>query len=225
VFNREGKSIDVSDKEADDVCNNGADKPKDATLLTKKLNAALLEALPFDDQQSFEDARLGFVAKPEKVIVRKKNGDIVWDLTPFDFIQEGKPAPDTVNPSLWRQSQLVALAGLFKVTDRIYQVRTFDLSNITFIEGDSGLIVVDPLISAETAREALDFYYQHRPKMPVIAVIHSHSHIDHWGGVEGVVSKEEVEAGKVRIIAPKDFLEKALNENVMLGNAMSRRAS
>ena len=206
-------------------CGIGDGTPKDATDFTKKANEALLKELPFNDQQSFEDAERGLVAKPEKLVIRDKKGKSVWDLTQFSFIKEGKPAPETVNPSLWRQSQLVAIAGLFKVTDRIYQVRTFDVSNMTIIEGDTGIIVVDPLISTETAKAALDFYYEYRPKKPIIAVMHSHSHIDHWGGVQGVVSEEEVKAGRIKIIAPKDFIEKALTENVLAGNAMMRRSS
>lgn len=199
--------------------------PKDATVFTEKLYARLLKELPFSDKQDFEDAKRGLIAKPDTLIIRDKNGNIVWDLTPFSFIKENEPAPETVNPSLWRQSQLVAICGLFKVTERIYQVRTFDLSNMTIIEGDTGIIVVDPLISAETAKAALDFYYQHRPQKPIIAVMHSHSHVDHYGGVEGVASKEDVESGKVKIIAPINFLEKALTENVLAGNVMTRRAS
>lgn len=199
--------------------------PKDATVFTKKLNARLLKELPFSDKQDFEDAKKGLIARPDTLVIRDKNGHIVWDLTQFSFIKENESAPETVNPSLWRQSQLVAISGLFEVTERIYQVRTFDLSNMTIIEGDTGIIVVDPLISAETAKAALDFYYQHRPKKPIIAVMHSHSHVDHYGGVEGVVSKEDVESGKVKIIAPINFLEKALTENVLAGNVMTRRAS
>jgi len=139
--------------------------------------------------------------------------------------KQDAPAPDTVNPSLWRQSQLVIQGGLYKVVDGLYQVRTADLSNLTIIEGKDGIIVVDPLISTETAKAALDLYYQHRPKKPVVAVIHSHSHPDHYGGVRGVVSEEDVKAGKVKIYAPAGFLEAAVAENVLAGNAMSRRAS
>jgi alkyl sulfatase BDS1-like metallo-beta-lactamase superfamily hydrolase len=136
-----------------------------------------------------------------------------------------KKAPATVNPSLWRQMLLVNLTGLFKVDEHIYQVRNYDLSNITFIEGKSGLIVMDPLVSAEPARAALDLYFEHRPKKPVVAVIYSHSHIDHFGGVRGIVDEADLKAGKVKIIAPLGFVENSIEENVMAGNAMSRRAS
>lgn len=203
----------------------GAQQPGSASAPTKKHNAELLQQLPFADKKDFEDAKRGFIAPlPDSGVIRDKDGKPVWDLSGFSFIKEGAAAPETVNPSLWRQSQLLMPAGLFQVTDRVYQVRGADASNINFIEGDTGIIVVDPLISAETARAALDLYYQHRPKRPVVAVIYSHSHVDHYGGVKGVVSEDDVKAGKVKIIAPEGFLKAALDENVMAGTAMSRRA-
>lgn len=192
---------------------------------TQKLNTGVLQQLPFADQQDFEDARRGFIAPlPEGGVIRAKEGKPVWDLSSFSFIQEEAAAPETVNPSLWRQSQLLTHAGLFKVIDRVYQVRGADASNITFIEGDTGLIVVDPLISVECARTALDLYDRHRPKRPVVAVIYTHSHLDHYGGVKGVVSEDDVKAGTVKIIAPDGFLKAAIDENVMAGTAMARRA-
>ncbi len=130
-----------------------------------------------------------------------------------------------MNPSLWRQSQLLAQGGLYKVVDGLYQVRSADLSNLTIIEGEGGIIVVDPLISTEAARAALELYYQHRPKKPVVAVIHSHSHVDHFGGVRGVVDEKELTAGRIKIVAPTGFLEAAMAENVLAGNVMSRRAT
>ncbi|KAF1052884.1 MAG: putative alkyl/aryl-sulfatase YjcS [Stenotrophomonas maltophilia] len=147
----------------------------------------------------------------------------MWNRQAYDFLDD-KPAPDTVNPSLWRIAQLNNIAGLFQVSERIYQVRGLDLSNMTLIEGDSGLIVIDPLISAETARAGLDMYYRHRPHKPVVAVIYSHPHVDHFGGVRGVIDEAEVKAGKVRIIAPEGFYEHAVSENVLAGPAMMRRA-
>ena len=151
-------------------------------------------------------------------------GRVLFDPAALDFVQEGSPAPDTVNPSLWRQGQLVRKGGLFKVVDRLYQVRNQDISNLTVIEGDTGLILMDPLISVETARAALELYFEHRPRKPVLAVLHSHSHVDHFGGIKGVVDEEDVLAGKVQIIAPIGFLEAAVAENVFAGNAMTRRA-
>ncbi|MDX5594076.1 alkyl/aryl-sulfatase [Pseudovibrio sp. SPO723] len=193
---------------------------------TREYYERLLQTLPFNDTRSFSEAREGFIAPlPNNGVVKNANGEVVYDLQKFDFIMQGSVAPDTVNPSLWRQSQLVTISGLFQVSNRIYQVRAADLSNITFIEGDTGIIVVDPLISQETARYALDFYYEHRPRKPVIAVIYTHSHVDHYGGVRGVVDEADVTNGTVKIYAPEGFLEHAIAENVMAGNAMSRRAS
>lgn len=200
---------------------------KPASTTTKAANSKLLHELPFDDIQDFEDAKSGFIAPlPNNGVVTDAKGEPVYDLSKFTaFIGEGIDAPDTVNPSLWRQSQLLMLGGLFKVAEGIYQVRAADLSNITFIEGPDGVVVIDPLISEETARYTLDLYYEHRPKKPVVAVIYSHSHVDHFGGVRGVVSEDDVKSGKVTIVAPDGFLDAAISENVMAGNAMSRRAS
>ncbi len=200
---------------------------KPATDATKAANAKLLSELPFDNTKAFEDAKAGFIAPlPDNGVIRNAQGQPVYDLSKFSsFIGQDKQSPDTVNPSLWRQSQLLMLSGLYEVADGIYQVRGADLSNITFIEGPNGIVVVDPLISEETARYALDFYYQHRPRKPVVAVIYTHSHVDHYGGVRGVVSEDDVKAGKVKIFAPEGFLDAAVSENVMAGNAMSRRAS
>jgi alkyl sulfatase BDS1-like metallo-beta-lactamase superfamily hydrolase len=203
-----------------------AHDPKEASVMTKDANAELLRTLPFADKQDFDDAKRGFIAPlPDGGVIKNTKGEPVWDLSKFSFIKEDVPAPDTVNPSLWRQSQLLLQAGLFKVVDGIYQVRSADLSNITFFEGKDGIIIADPLISAETAKAALELYYQHRPKKPVVAVIYSHSHVDHYGGVRGVVSEEDVKAGKIKIIAPVGFLEAASSENVLAGNVMIRRAT
>ena len=200
--------------------------PKDATETTKEANAALLNTLPFADKQDFEDAKRVFVAPlPNGGVIKNEQGRPVWDMARFSFIQEEASVPDTVNPSLWRQSQLAIQGGLYKVVDGLYQVRNADLSNITIYEGNDGIIVADPLISVETARAALDLYYQHRPRKPVVAVIHSHSHVDHFGGIRGVIDEQDVKAGKVKIIAPVGFLEAAVSENVMAGNVMSRRAT
>lgn len=201
-------------------------QPKEATESTKTVNQSLLDRLPFADTRDFEEAVRGFMAPlPGNGMIKADDGRVVWDMTRFDFIAEGSPAPDTVNPSLWRQAQLILKGGLFKVTERLYQVRNADLSNLTIVEGDTGLIIFDPLISAETAKAALDLYYEHRPKKPVVAVVFSHSHVDHYGGVRGVVSEEEVQAGRAIIVAPVGFLEAAVAENVLAGNVMSRRAS
>ncbi|GAA3636872.1 alkyl/aryl-sulfatase [Microlunatus ginsengisoli] len=178
--------------------------------------------LPFDDTADFDAAERGFVAAGEPVI-RNAAGTVVWDNGSYTSFLTGE-APDTVHPSLWRQSTLVAKQGLFEVTDGIYQVRGYDLSNISFVEGETGVIVIDPLISIETAAAALALYREHRGDRPVVAVIHTHSHIDHFGGVKGVTSKEDVDAGRVQIIAPEGFVEHAVAENVYAGTAMARRA-
>jgi alkyl sulfatase BDS1-like metallo-beta-lactamase superfamily hydrolase len=158
-------------------------------------------------------------------MIEGQAGNAIWNPQQYSFITPDAAAPDTVNPSLWRQSQLINIGGLFEVTDGIYQVRNQDLSNMTIIEGDEGITIVDPLISAETAKVGLDLYYEHRGQKPVKAVIHTHSHVDHYGGVRGVVEEADVASGDVKIYAPEGFLEAAVAENVMAGNAMSRRAS
>ncbi|MGV7167244.1 MBL fold metallo-hydrolase, partial [Xanthomonas citri] len=141
----------------------------------------------------------------------------------YAFLQD-ETSPDTVNPSLWRQERLNRIAGLFKVTEHVYQVRGLDLSNMTIIETATGLVVIDPLVSKETAKAALDLYRANVGRLPVKAVIYSHSHVDHYGGVKGVVDEREVQQGSVRIYAPAGFMEHAVSENVYAGNAMTRRA-
>jgi alkyl sulfatase BDS1-like metallo-beta-lactamase superfamily hydrolase len=185
-------------------------------------NRALLGSLPFDDVQDVEDADRGFLGALEPSAVQTADGRVVWDADAYGFLTG--EAPPTVNPSLWRQSQLVARQGLYEVTPGIYQARGLDLSNITFVEGDRGVIVIDPLISTETAAAALGLYRLHRGDRPVVAVIHTHSHVDHFGGVFGVASVDEVEAGKIAVIAPEGFVEHAVSENVYAGPAMARRA-
>jgi alkyl sulfatase BDS1-like metallo-beta-lactamase superfamily hydrolase len=203
-----------------------ADLRNDATEATRAANREVLGKLPFADRRDFDDASAGLVAPlPNGGVIEDDDGEVVWDLSRFAFLTESADAPDTVNPSLWRQSQLVVQGGLYQVVDRLYQVRAADLSNLTIVEGDSGLIVFDPLISVETARAAMELYFQHRPRRPVVAVVHSHSHVDHYGGVRGVVSEDDVRAGNVMIVAPVGFLQAAVAENVFAGNAMSRRSS
>ncbi len=197
-----------------------------ATEATKAANKAVLEALPFNDRQDFEDAQRGLLRKPETLIIKKDNGDIVWDLESYKtFIAIENPAPDSVNPSLWRNAQLNVQYGLYEVADGIYQVRGYDLANITFIRGDTGWIIFDVGSAAETAKAAYDLVSEQFGKLPVVGVMYSHSHVDHYSGVKGVVTEEDVKAGKVRIIAPDGFMEHAISEGVIAGNAMSRRAS
>lgn len=200
-------------------------EPKDATPDTLQAHREMKEKLRWHDRQDFEFAQRGFIARPPSAIVRDASGKTVWNMDQFVFQRIDQPAPATVNPSLWRQEQLNSIHGLFKVADRIYQVRGYDLSNISIIQGDTGYIVVDPLLTAEVAAAAMELVYQHLPRKPVVAVIYSHSHADHFGGVKGVVSQEDVRAGKVRIIASEGFMEYAVSENILAGNVMSRRAS
>jgi alkyl sulfatase BDS1-like metallo-beta-lactamase superfamily hydrolase len=196
---------------------------KDATEATRAANRAALAQVPLADQQSFEDARHGFIEALGDRLIMRPDGRVVWTLKGYEFLGSDK-APDSVHPGLWRHARVNTANGLYKVTDRVYQLRGFDVSNMTIIEGDSGLIVIDPLISTEVAKAAMDLYLKHRPQRPVTAVIYSHSHVDHFGGVRGVVSGDEVAAGKVTIWAPAGFMAAAVGENVIAGNAMLRRA-
>ncbi|MCS2148169.1 alkyl/aryl-sulfatase [Scandinavium manionii] len=199
--------------------------PKEATSATKQANDALYNQLPFSDNTDFTNAHKGFIAALPTDVIKGEQGNVIWDPQKYAFIKEGEKSPDSVNPSLWRQSQLINISGLFEVTEGVYQIRNLDLSNMTIIEGNEGITIVDPLISAETAKVGLELYYKNRGKKPVVAVIYTHSHVDHYGGVRGVVDEADVKSGKVKIYAPAGFMEEAVSENIMAGNAMSRRAS
>ncbi|HMM41840.1 MAG TPA: alkyl sulfatase dimerization domain-containing protein [Thermomicrobiales bacterium] len=202
---------------------------KDATAMTAKANAEVLEMLDFANEHqiagidSFADAARGFIATRPDLVVTAEDGREVWNLPNYAFLGQ-EEAPPSVNPSLWRQARLNMFNGLFEVVEGVYQVRGFDLSNMTIVEGPDGLVIIDPLISAEVARAALDLYYEHRPQKPVAAVIYTHSHVDHFGGVRGVVSDADIAERGVAIVAPDGFLEAAVSENVMAGAAMNRRA-
>ncbi len=198
-------------------------KPKPASPTTQAAQKAVLEALPFEDQFDFEQAQRGFIAAVPDGQVTNARGAELWDLQAYDFLNQGE-APDTVNPSLWRMAQLNMNNGLYKVCERVYQLRGIDLANMTIIEGDSGLIIVDPMTTAEVAGAGLDLYHAHRPEKPVVCVIYSHSHVDHYGGAMGVASAEDAASGKVSVIAPDQFVEELSGENVIAGNAMMRRA-
>ncbi|WP_448090587.1 alkyl/aryl-sulfatase [Pseudomonas azerbaijanoccidentalis] len=199
-----------------------ADAPVAASALTAANNAAVLQQLPFSDRTDYESVSKGLIA-PFKGQVKDAAGKVIWDVQAYDFLAKDQ-APDSVNPSLWRLAQLSTHAGLFEVSPRLYQVRGLDLANMTIIEGDDGLIIIDPLTMTETAKAALELYYQNRPRKPVVAVIYSHTHVDHFGGVRGVIDEADVKAGKVKVFAPVGFMEHVMSENVFAGNAMSRRA-
>lgn len=199
-----------------------ADASKPASATTQAHNAAVLKTLPFTDRADYDAAQRGLIA-PFTGQIRNAQGQVVWDIDAYRFL-DANQAADSVNPSLWRVAQLNKYAGLFEVAPEIYQIRGMDVSNMTIIEGDDGLFIIDPLTVAETAKAGLDLYYQHRPKKPVVAVAYSHSHADHFGGVRGVIDEADVKAGKVKVYAPAGFMEHAVSENVFAGNAMSRRA-
>lgn len=199
--------------------------PKEATASTKQANDALYNQLPFSDNTDFTNAHKGFIAAIPTDVIKGEQGNVVWDPQKYAFIKEGDKSPDSVNPSLWRQSQLINISGLFEVTEGVYQIRNLDLSNMTIIEGKEGITVVDPLVSAETAKVGMDLYFKNRGNKPVVAVIYTHSHVDHYGGVRGVVDEADVKSGKVKIYAPAGFMDEAVSENIMAGNVMSRRAS
>ena len=186
-------------------------------------HAEHLTTLPFDDTADFDDTERGFIAALQPCVVTAADGRVVWDNDVYDFL--AGDAPTSVHPSLWRQSILAAKQGLYEVVEGIYQVRGLDLSNISFIEGDTGVIVIDPLICTETAAAALALYRAHRGERPVSAVIYTHSHVDHFGGVLGVTTQADVDAGKVAVIAPEGFVQHAVQENVYAGTAMTRRAT
>ncbi|OBF63029.1 alkyl sulfatase [Mycobacterium sp. 852002-51971_SCH5477799-a] len=180
--------------------------------------------LPFHDETDFANADRGFIAALSPCVITAADGRVVWDNDAYSFLDG--PAPTSVHPSLWRQSTLAAKQGLYEVVPGIYQVRGFDLSNITFVESDNGIIVIDPLVSTEVAGAALALYRTHRGgERPVVAVIYTHSHVDHFGGVLGITSQTDVDAGAVAVLAPEGFVEHAVQENVYAGPAMTRRAT
>ncbi len=194
--------------------------PKDATPHTSAANAA--RELGFDPDD-FDRASRGLVATHPTGVIDGPYGP-AWDCSRYDFIEQGALNPPTVNPSLWRQAQLNNIHGLFEVDDGLWQARGYDISNITFIAGDSGWVIIDPLTVESTARACLALANEHLGERPVTAVIYTHSHTDHFGGVLGVTTQADVDAGRCRIIAPDGFMREVVGENVIAGNCMTRRA-
>ncbi len=192
------------------------------TKITAKVNNQILEDLPFSDTLDFENANKGLIATDPQLKIKSHMGDVIWNQPSYDFM--GKEAPTSVNPSLWRQENLNNIHGLFKVADGIYQLRGYDLANLTIIESQNGWILVDPLTSKETSAKAIAFARKHLGDKPVVAVIYTHSHIDHFGGILGVINTAEAKDKKVRIIAPQGFMEAATSENLIAGMAMGRRS-
>jgi alkyl sulfatase BDS1-like metallo-beta-lactamase superfamily hydrolase len=196
--------------------------PHPSTAATRDRLASAALTLPVHDTADFDDVARGLIGRSVQRQIRAADGRVVWDLDAYAFL--GGDVPDTANPSLWRQGQLLTVDGLFEVVPGIYQVRGYDLSQISFVETDTGVIVIDPLISKETAAAAWALYREHRGDRPVRAMIYTHSHIDHFGGVKGVISEADVASGEISVIAPEGFLEHAIAENVYAGTAMTRRA-
>jgi alkyl sulfatase BDS1-like metallo-beta-lactamase superfamily hydrolase len=198
--------------------------PKPPTAAIERAHKEHLGSLPLDDTADFADADRGLIASLRPCVIKSADGRVVWDNDAYSFVSGD--APSSVHPSLWRQSMLAVKQGLYEVVEGIYQVRGFDISNISFVETDSGVIVIDPLISTEVAAAALQMYREHRgANRPVVAVIYTHSHVDHFGGVLGVTNQADVDAGKVSVLAPEGFIEHAVQENVYAGTAMTRRAT
>jgi alkyl sulfatase BDS1-like metallo-beta-lactamase superfamily hydrolase len=198
-------------------------KGKPPSSFTVDAQNALRKSMPFDDKLDFEEAKRGFIAAPPFKQIMAEGGHVAWDIGRYDFLLQGKDF-DSIHPSLQRIAILNMAYGLYEVVPgAIYQVRGFDLANISFIKSNTGWIVIDPLTAKETAKAALDFINDKLGARPVVAVIYSHAHGDHFGGVRGVVDEADVRTGKVKIVAPDDFLEYAVAENVMAGNAMTRR--
>ena len=197
---------------------------KGATANTERANAAVRQATTMNDKQDFEDATRGLMAQLKDPIVKAADGRVVWNTQRYEFVKGDPPA--TVNPSLWREQKLNTAAGLFKVVDGVYQIRGYDMANMTLVEGASGWIVIDTLFTEDVARAGLKLAMETlKSSKPVVAVIYTHSHADHFGGVRGVVDEADVSSGKVKVIAPEGFMDNAIAENVLAGNAMSRRAN
>lgn len=200
-----------------------AAEPKNATEATRISHQEYLKNLPFDDNQDFTDAERGFIGRLPSTVIKDNEGNVVWSMDEYKFL-DGETQFDSINPSLKRQAQLNNIHGLFKVTDRIYQVRGYDLSNLSIVIGDSGYIVIDPLTSYVTSKAAMELVYQHLGEKPIVALIYSHSHPDHWAGVKGVISAENVKRDKIQLIAPEGFMKESIKESIYAGNAMIRRS-
>jgi alkyl sulfatase BDS1-like metallo-beta-lactamase superfamily hydrolase len=195
---------------------------KPATAVTAARNREARASLPPENAEDLADAERGLVARCDPPRIEDADGKVVWDLESYVFLADD--CPETAHPSLWRQSRLSRIAGLFELAPGFYQLRGFDLSNMHVVEGEQGIVVIDPLISAETAAAALALYREHRGERPVTGLVYTHSHIDHFGGVKGIVSAEEVRERGIPVLAPEGFLEHAVSENVYAGTAMGRRA-
>lgn len=198
-------------------------EPKEATQYTKDANDKVYTLLDFENKEEYDNASKGLIASPKELEIYDENGKLVWSQAAYSFVEN--ESPDTANPSLWRNTQLNHTYGLFEVTDGIYQVRGYDMANITFVKGDTGWIVFDPLMTSECAKAALELVNENLGEYPIKAVVFSHSHVDHFGGIEGIVTAEQVEKEGILLIAPENYEEHVVSENVYVGTAMARRAS
>ena len=209
---------------------------KPATAVTEQKNAEVYQLLDFSDEQESEFAARGLIAAPETLTIKAENGVTIWTQDAYNFVREAETAPASANPSLWRNTQQNAVYGLFKVTDDIYQVRGYDISNVTFVRSEHGWIVMDCASSRYTAAEALKLFRSEMGDDPIVAIVVSHAHIDHYGGIEGLISagdaadpalplEEQIASGKTAIIVPQGFVDAVMKENVFVGTAMKRRAT
>ncbi len=214
-----GACNDISNDLKENLDNNDDDL---VSSYTNEINNAVYDELSFENTRDFEDAERGLLARDSNLIVKSNEGTILWSQPSYEFVHGD--APSSVNPSLWRQAKLNNIHGLFKVRDSIYQLRGYDLANMTIIEGKTGWIIIDPLTAKETASKALEFARKHLGEKPIVAILFTHSHVDHFGGSLGIMSAEEAVKNKVRIIAPKGFMEEATSENIIVGTAMARRS-
>ena len=209
---------------------------KPATEITAQKNAQVYQLLDFSDEQETEFASRGFIAAPENLTITAENGWTIWSQDAYAFVREAETAPDSANPSLWRNTRHNALYGLFQVTDDIYQVRGYDVSNVTFVRSQHGWIVMDCASSRYTAAEALKLFRSEMGDDPIVAIVISHAHVDHYGGIEGLISPEDaadpslpldqqIASGKTAIVVPQGFVDSVMKENVFVGSAMKRRAT
>ncbi|MBM7060384.1 MBL fold metallo-hydrolase [Pseudomonas sp. UL073] len=198
--------------------------PKPPTSFTVEAQKQVQASLPFNDRADYERAERGLIKRTDHLVIKNDDGSVAWELGGYDFLTAGK-AYASINPSLQRQAELNLKSGLYKAAEGIYQVRGYDLANITFVEGKTGWIVIDTLITPATAKAAYALVSQELGQKPIKAIIYTHAHVDHFGGVKGLVSQEQVDKGEVAIIAPAGFMEAAIKENVLAGNAMFRRGS
>ena len=199
-------------------------KGKPPSMFTLEIRDRLKAELPFADKRDFDEAAQGFIAAPPYKQIMAYAGHVAWDMDSYQWLLSDQDFA-SIHPSLQRQAVLNMAYGLYEVVpDAVYQVRGFDLANITFIKGDTGWIIFDPLTASETARAALEFINEQLGERPVVGVVYSHTHVDHWAGVRGVVDEADVVSGKVMLIAPAGFMDHAISENVFAGTAMSRRS-